>query len=95
MTKQVKSIQGPAFVLKNVNKHSLYLYFVLFSQFFIYVSKFIFKYCEKWRLTMKAASVFQPDPENTCIIFKFIWILFYAWAFFIYIFKILKLSDFF
>lgn len=58
---------------------SLFQFFIF--QFYIYLSKFVLKYSERWEVSIKAASAFQPDPENNCIIFKFIWILFQAQGF--------------
>lgn len=34
---------------------------------------------------MEAASAFQPDLENTCLIFQFIWFVFHTPGFFIII----------
>lgn len=38
---------------------------------------------------MEAASAFQPDPENTCLIFQFIWFVFHTPGFIIIIIIIL------
>lgn len=73
-------------IRSNICIKKLKIYFVLLSLFFsivfIYLSKFMLKYCERWGMSMEAASAFQLDPENTSIIFNFFWIVFQTQGFF-------------
>lgn len=42
---------------------------------------------------MEAASAFQPDPENTCLIFQFIWFVFHTPGFFIIFFFLMNICN--